>query len=158
MHGARERHVEEPHGLRGHFQPDLSLDGGERRIVIRIVVEIDHRLQRCVVILTAVGPGTAGLGRAVAEEGTENNRVLQSLACMDGDDLYQVLIRLETQLCRIQRVVFCLGRIEPAQQRLGRRMRLCRLLQFLGNVQAVGEAPFAVAPREQAPGDALIGE
>ena len=91
---------------------------------------------------------------AVPQKRAEHEGVLQALGLVHGHDLHQVAVRRQTQLrgvvaAALSCALRALG-LQPAAQRLGRGVGLGSVMQHVGQVQQVGQAPFAVRPRQQA--------
>ena len=150
VHGARQRDVDEAQVLGGALEPRAPLHVGVVELAVEALAEVDHGAAGVVVVLDAVEPVGEAAAPPVPQEGAEHDRVLEPLGLVDGDDLHQVLVGLEAQLRRVVAALVAALGLEPAQQRVGRGVRLGRLVQALGQVQQVGQAPLAVAAQQQA--------
>ena len=107
-----------------------------------------------------------GLSRArgayppVPGEGNEDHRVLQPLAAVDGDDLYQVPFALQAQLVGLLFRQFRMAlMLQPLEQPLHAEVGLPRLpVQQFGQVPQIGQPPLAVGQAEQTSGHLLVGQ
>jgi hypothetical protein len=91
------------------------------------------KVNRLVAIDRSTGP----------QEGNEYDRILQPLGFMNGDNLDQRFVVFQAQF-GILAGVFLKLLLEPAQQRRHTADHDGLLLQQFGQVQQVGNAPFAV--------------
>ncbi len=103
--------------------------------------------QRPAALVVAAG-GVAVLAEqlAVPEEGAIDQRVLQPLAGMDGDDLHALGIAFQTQQGLLATAFAGPLRLEPGEQRLEPGAQQALGLQQLAQVQQVGQPPLAVDP------------
>src|ERR1700675_3732462 len=86
------------------------------------------------------------------EEGTEDDRVFEPLALMDSNDLDQVLVTFQAQLCLFIRGGVGLAPLcKPREQsRHTGTLTVGRGLEEFGHVQKVGEPALAIPKSQQA--------
>ena len=145
LHGPRQRHVDQPQVLGGAFETDLRLDGR----LVAIVAVVQHRQARGVVVLTTFQRAGRATRMPIPEKRAEPDRILQPFGLVDGHDLNQVAVRLQTQLRGVVGASLGALRLQPAQQQLRRPVQLRGLVQGLRQVKQVGQPPLAVGAGQQ---------
>jgi hypothetical protein len=145
VHRARQRHVDQAHRLGGGLQRLLLLQLLELLLVE--LAQVDHGFA-VVLVLQAFAAAARAL-LAVPQQRAEDHRVLQPLGLVDRHHLHKVAVGFQAQLRRVVPACLAALGLQPALQRLGRRVGIGGLVQAFGKVQQVGQAPFAVGPGQQ---------